>query len=179
MSKVFGIGLGRTGTRSLAHAMAELGYSVKHSPKYVDELKQYDFINDIFVAARYKFLDYYFEDAKFILTVRSLESWMNSSRRHGEGRGGQQTGKGVRRIPLRRAENRYLVYGICHYEEELFRRVFVEFNDEVLNYFRGREEKLLVLNICEGEGWGKLCNFLDRPIPKNDFPHRNKGVLDE
>ena len=64
--RCFGIGLGRTGTRSLCKAMSILGYKTKHGIKYVDEVKQYNFANDIFVAARYKFLDYMFPNAKFI-----------------------------------------------------------------------------------------------------------------
>jgi hypothetical protein len=33
--------------------------------------------------------------------------------------------------------------------------------------------KLLELAICEGEGWEKLCPFLDVPVPAVPFPVKN------
>ncbi|MEO0808082.1 MAG: sulfotransferase, partial [Cyanobacteria bacterium J06643_4] len=42
-------------------------------------------------------------------------------------------------------------------------------------YFSGRSNDLLTLNICEGETcttppWHQLCQFLDKPLPKQTFP---------
>jgi hypothetical protein len=29
------------------------------------------------------------------------------------------------------------------------------------------------MNICDGEGWEKLCSFLNKPIPDVPFPKEN------
>ena len=35
----------------------------------------------------------------------------------------------------------------------------------------------LNMNICDnGDGWEKLCKFLDKEIPDVDFPHKNKSI---
>jgi hypothetical protein len=42
---------------------------------------------------------------------------------------------------------------------------------DVQEYFKDRPADLLVMNICAGEGWEKLCPFLNRDaIPSRDFP---------
>jgi hypothetical protein len=47
----------------------------------------------------------------------------------------------------------------------------------VKEYFRDRPDDLLVMNICAGEGWEKLCPFLGLAIPKVKFPHEFKTPL--
>ena len=33
------------------------------------------------------------------------------------------------------------------------------------------------MNICDnGDGWEKLCKFLDKEVPNADFPHNNKTI---
>jgi hypothetical protein len=36
-------------------------------------------------------------------------------------------------------------------------------------------ERLLVIDVCAGEGWGKLCPFLGRPAPRHLFPWENRS----
>jgi len=171
--KIFGIGLGRTGTKSIAAAMWYLGYKVKHGGQ-LNEIWKYDFVNDIAVSVRYKFLDYCYPGSKFILTIRDVDSWIASSTRHAKGRGGQVTETGIN-IPLDRAEHRWLAYGITYYDEEIFRVKFKQHNDSVLEYFKNRKNDLLVHDLCGGDEWEKLCEFLGKDIPKTPFPHRNKS----
>ena len=35
-------------------------------------------------------------------------------------------------------------------------------------------EDLLIIDITKGEGWEKLCLFLNKEIPNTEFPHRHK-----
>ena len=44
--------------------------------------------------------------------------------------------------------------------------------ENVLFYFSKREKDLLVLDICGGEGWEKLCKFLHVPVPNKKFPKK-------
>ena len=44
---------------------------------------------------------------------------------------------------------------------------------DVLSYFRDRSDDILILDIISGDGWEKLCPFLDRDIPDVPFPKTN------
>jgi hypothetical protein len=55
--------------------------------------------------------------------------------------------------------------------------VYRRHNKDVLNYFKQREQDLLVLDFSKGDGWEKLCNFLHKEIPNVPFPHANKRVV--
>lgn len=179
--KIFGIGLGRTGSRSLATAMHKLGYRSKHSPKHLSDIWKFDFLNDIRISCRYKFLDFCFPEARFILTVREIDSWIESNRRWSRGKGGEIE-DGKVNINLKKAESRFGVYGITYFDEGAFRKAYFEFNRRVLEHFEGREDgKLLIMNICGGDGWEKLCKFLGCPVPNIPFPltHQSKKVDDE
>jgi hypothetical protein len=48
-------------------------------------------------------------------------------------------------------------------------------NKEIIDYFKFDNTKLLVMDIIKGDGWEKLCKFLDKPIPNRPFPHKNIG----
>ena len=44
---------------------------------------------------------------------------------------------------------------------------------EINTYFKNRPNDLLVMNICEGDGWEMLCPFLGTDIPDVPFPKLN------
>ena len=170
--KYFGIGLTRTGSKSLAIAMSMLGHTVKHNPEFYD-IKDFQFTNDIVITTRYKFLDHYYPEAKFILTVRDVDLWLESCRAHIR-RGTYKDG--VININLRRAEHRFLMFGICHFDKTQFRGTYWSFMEDIENHFWGREDKLLTMDICADDGWEKLCPFVGRPIPSIPFPHRHSRM---
>jgi hypothetical protein len=59
-------------------------------------------------------------------------------------------------------------------EEKL--RIYDEHNNGVLEYFKDRPNDLLVLCWERGDGWEKLCKFLDVPVPAGQpIPHSNRG----
>jgi hypothetical protein len=177
IQKIFGIGLGRTGGTSLSKAMSMLGYKCKHAPAYIDEITKYEFISDIFIAARYEFLDYAFPKARFIMTVRDIESWIKSCSKYKDPSkpNGILNEWGIQGTTLRSAENRFRLFGISYYDEKVFRYVHSDYYYRVLTHFRNRHDKLLVLNICNGEGWKELCSFLGKEVPDVAFPHKNKA----
>ncbi len=164
--KVFGIGLGKTGTTSLAIAMSLLGFRAKHAPRNLDEIAGCDFANDISVAWRFRFLDFVYPDAKFVLTVRDVPSWLSSCSSYARRR--EQAG------PLRRLEHRFMCYGRTDFDEGAFTAAFQRHTEAVTEHFRGRRDKLLVMNICSGDGWETLCPFLGLTVLQSAFPHENK-----
>ena len=48
-------------------------------------------------------------------------------------------------------------------------------NEAVKEYFKDRPDDLLVLDVCAGDGWEKLCPFLEKAVPDKPFPHKGKG----
>lgn len=57
--------------------------------------------------------------------------------------------------------------------EDIYIARYERHNREVMEYFKDRSEQLLVLNITAGEGWTKLCPFLNEQIPSISFPCAN------
>jgi hypothetical protein len=56
------------------------------------------------------------------------------------------------------------------FDAEKLARRRVEHEREVEAFFADAPQRLLVLDICAGEGWEKLCPFLGRPVPRQPFP---------
>ena len=167
--KIFGLGLSKTGTMSLTRALARLGYKAKHYPsieRIVSEAERYDALTDSPVSIFMEALDRLYPQAKFILTVRDEELWLESCRRHWLGR--KPTTPGWRRV-------RQAIYGQEDFDGDSFRRVQKEHTARVRRYFDGRPDDLLILDICGGEGYELLCPFLGLPVLDEPFPHENRG----
>jgi hypothetical protein len=45
----------------------------------------------------------------------------------------------------------------------------------VIDYFADKPDKLLVICWENKDGWNKLCDFLNKSVPKVPFPHLNKS----
>ena len=177
--KVFGIGLSKTGTTSLFAAFHMLGYragTYRHmkrkglskwfkgdfSHDYIDD---FDAITDLPIGAFYPSLDNKYPGSKFILTTRKKADWLNSCKRFFalQKRNLEKAGSFYNQTQLS-------TYGIASFDEAQFSHIYDCHEDNVRNYFRGRDNDLLVISITEGDGWEKLCPFLEKPIPDCDFP---------
>lgn len=189
--RVFGIGLSRTGTRSLTAALHVLGVDTIHYPIDDDTfralasgrldfrvLEAFDGITDITVAPYYAQLEQRYPEAKFVLTVRDEESWLRSCESHWAGRDAfapAHTPASATHMEVRRFL-RAATYGTYEFEPERFRYVYRKHVADVRRYFADKPGKLLELDIVGGEGWEKLAPFLGRPIPDQPFPHKG-GAL--
>jgi hypothetical protein len=50
-------------------------------------------------------------------------------------------------------------------------------HDSNINLLFKNNINYLNMNICDnGDGWEKLCKFLDKEVPNADFPHNNKTI---
>lgn len=172
MNKVFGIGLSKTGTKTLAQALLILGYKVFHSPNAWD-IYTYDGGTDTSVAVRYQELDKLFPDSKFILTVRNLEGWLKSFEKHSSKLNFADMPKHLR---FEYEWLRVKLYGSIKFEPTLYAQGYAKHVQEVKAYFKTRPASLLILDICGGEKWDKLCPFLGKPVTNMPFPHENKTV---
>jgi Sulfotransferase domain len=176
--KVFGIGLGRTGTMSLVSALNLLGVRSIHYPsddqtlrelkaaRYrLSVLEHYDGAADISIAPYYAELDRAYPGSKFILTVRDKENWLDSIEGHFSN---------VNNFDYEFARFVHTVtYGCDVFHRERFAHAFDCHTRNVSTYFAERPVDLLVLDICKGDGWEALCSFLGRalPCPLPAFPH--------
>ncbi|MBN1689046.1 MAG: hypothetical protein JW893_08105 [Candidatus Omnitrophica bacterium] len=185
--KIFGIGLSRTGTRSLRAALEMLGYKAVHYTTTVKLLSytgsgleinydisdQFDALVDTPVTRIYPELDRRYPNSKFILTVREMKGWLRSCQYSQLYQVSSKEELEMRlRRPSRYDQLHLDLYDSIYFDEKKFRRAYEEHIKNVFQYFKGREQDLLVMNVCGGEGWEKLCPFLNCEIPRRLFPIR-------
>ena len=167
--KVFGIGLSRTGTTTLADALAILGYQSKHFPTQEQHFFFYEALTDTPVTIRFKELYETYPGSKFVYTVREIGGWLDSCRRFFTHRKGKDYGNAINRR----------LYGTAGFDEGLFRAAYARHDAEVRGYFGGRSADLLTVDLCDGiSGWEPLCRFLGKPVPDDPFPWANKFAID-
>ena len=58
--------------------------------------------------------------------------------------------------------------------ESRFQYVYDLHTRNVSDFFRSRPADLLVIDICGGEGWEKLCPFIGKATPSVSFPFANR-----
>lgn len=186
--RVFGIGLPRTGTVSLTGALNRLGFRVLHYPhdaRTFDELKRgigrlsvlddYDGITDIPTIPIYRELARVFPRSRFILTMRDEAEWLSSVREHWRrypSHAEDETGDPDYAF---RRWTRQAALGVTEFDAAALGARRMEHLREVEDYFRAEPERLLVLNLCGGEGWERLCPFLGKAVPRKDFPWQHQA----
>lgn len=177
MDKIICVGMSKTGTTTIDKCFEILGYKnlhwgqratmtyVESGPEALREeyLDRYEAFSDYPWNLMYEYFDKNY-NCKFIMTTRSdSERWFQSFKNHIKTIGHFRTGR--------------LVYGFE--DPECDRQKMLNFywrhNGRVREYFKGRDN---FIEMCweNGDGWEKLCKFLDRPIPVSEFPHENKGI---
>jgi hypothetical protein len=168
-SHCWGIGLGRTGTHTFCEALRLLGYDrVKYNPQF-DELRDLNGGADNGVTIFYKYLDYKFPGSRFVLTMRDLDSWLESIQYINN-----------RNSPVNREDDtiimrRMTMYETVTFDREKYTSAYHRHHADVERYFEGRDD-LLRMNIMEGDGWDKLCPFLGIELPVAAFPHLHKRI---
>jgi hypothetical protein len=194
LQKIFGIGLNKTGTKSLTAACEQLGFRTLHSAcrigdalqqnlrqhrRPLESLEDYDayfdmgfWVREIPYSDLLQRLDESYPGSKFIFHTRGVDSWIQSLREHNDR---YNTRSVVRRLLTGRKPRRTGV------EWEIAARRRHEHCEEVARgYFRQRSGALLIFDVTSGDGWERLCRFLGMPIPVGadgqpiPFPYRGK-----
>ena len=201
--KIFCIGLNKTGTTSLEVAFKELGFVVgnqRQGELLLDDWIKYDYDRiyklcktaQVFQDApfsypyTYQYLDKRFPNSKFILTIRdNPEQWYNSlirfhSKMWADGK----------RIPTKEdlMQADYIHKGRPWltnralfktpeddpYNKGLLLKYYESHVGNVIEYFKYKPNKLLVINISKKNSYIKMCNFLNKKPSRNEFPWENK-----
>ena len=151
--ELFCPGLPKTGCASLRAALIRLGYRVhRHElestlqPCSVPEPpKGYNVIMGSSYAIHASGIIQGY-DCKVILTMRNSNTWRWSVEKQ-----------------LQDIANVNTHQLVAKYER---------FNEYVVMLCKAYNRPLLQLDVCRGEGWAELCEFLDKPVPKGmAFPH--------
>jgi Sulfotransferase domain len=179
--KIFGVGLSKTGTTSLHHALRILGLkSIHFAPERLNDIldgsnvnpdfRRYDDVDAITdepAAYFYEELFAAYPESKFILTVRNEDAWWRSISSHFNKESNWEINK----------FGKQYIYGSARASEFLFRKKYRQHNADVIARIPG--DRLLMMDITAGDGWEKLCPFLNIKIPEVSFPYVNKRILNE
>ena len=167
--KVFGIGLSRTGAQTLNDSLEVLGYR-SHFVLVHDDLDallpEFDAFTHLPLVEKYAELDERFPNSKFILTVRERESWLQSC--------DYRISQSAPNAAPASFELLERIYGTKTFDRAKFSAAYDRHYDEVNLHFQGRDN-LLILDLCGGEGFEKLCPFLEKDIPQDSFPYSKKN----
>ena len=182
MSKTFGIGWPKTGTKTLGECFKILGFNHESIRlDLVEDLHNGD-LSRIFDIARekdtfedwpwiilYREMDRQFPGSKFILTHRDPDRQLHSYQNM------------LKTLDLPKDEwnaMRRTLYGLPfpNVNAEQMQARYLQHNQDVRHYFKDRPGDLLEINWEAGDGWDVLCDFLGLPTPDVALPHANKGV---
>ncbi len=143
-TKIFGIGLSRTGTKSLHHTFEMLGLESQHflgpavSEDLWEKISELDCASDTPIPSIYRLLDTKYPEAKFILTVRPLEEWLGSMEwmfKHG---------KVLWNYGNRIDDYHRSFYGTHKFHTRTLTDFYHKFHEGVFEYFDGDERFLSI-----------------------------------
>jgi len=177
--RVFGIGLNKTGTSSFHAAVQLLGFESLHwggpsirkqveasldagEPLLTNLDPAFDAFSDIAALSKnFALLDAQYPGSRFVLTVRPVDDWIDSRRRHVE--------TNVRRKEAGEYDGTFLAV-----DEPAWRREWDEHIDAARGYFTGRSE-YLELDLAAAAGWEPLCSLLGVSVPAEPYPWANRN----
>jgi hypothetical protein len=184
--KIFGIGLSRTGTTSLATALGMLGFATLHwfNPLTCelisdDDLYLFDAFTDTPVCANFEKYYYMLPTAKFIYTKRPVDEWKKSVVGHFKrltGAADFQTYKDAIERPdwlpfgtAFRGLHQALYFSHADYES-----AYRAHDERVRHFFADKPNaRFLEFDLFAGHGWYELCAFTGRPVPSVPYPLQN------
>jgi hypothetical protein len=182
-TRIFGIGMHKTGTTSLHEAFKILGYESAHwwsahwaraiwtemkTDGRSPTLEKHYAVCDLPITLLYKDLDKAYPGSKFVLTTRSEAKWLASVKAHWD-RNTNVFREAWDHDPFSHRVHREL-YGTKNPTDDVFIERFRRHNTEVQEYFKDRPRDLLVMDIDQKPGWKPLCEFLDVPVPGMPYP---------
>jgi hypothetical protein len=125
---------------------------------------RYDAFSDILaLSTNFALLDAQYPGGRFVLTVRPVDDWIDSRRRHVE--------TNIRRKDAGEYAGTFLVV-----DEPGWRAEWEGHLRAVRRYFTGRPD-YLELDLATTAGWGPLCSLLDVPVPSEPYPWANRDSV--
>lgn len=186
MPKIFGIGLSRTGTTSLAAALSAIGFNTLHwfNPLTCelisdDDLHLFDAFTDTPVCANFERYYYTFPHSKFIYTTRPLEEWKRSVIGHFK----RLTGfSDFHEFKTAISRSDMLPYGTAfssvhhslYFNHADYESAYHAHDRRVRRFFQDKpRNRFLEFDLFGGHGWQELCAFTGRSVPSMSYPREN------
>ncbi len=182
-NKVFCVGLPKTGTSTLGKCFKELGYKHKSFDSSLtvrvrrgdldsafSEARRYEAFEDWPWFLIYENLAERFPHAKFILTYRkSAEAYAHSLWRFRKRKGVYEDDFQEPwwwREVVQSSPKRWDIDELCNY--------YIKHNRKVEEFFSKSPNNFISVCWENGDGWSKICQFLDKKVPDKKFPHLNR-----
>ncbi len=203
-SKIFCIGLNKTGTTTIEQVFRDLDFSVgvqRIAEFLVDDWAKRDFkklitycntakaFQDVPFSLPYTYvvLDQYFPNSKFVLSIRnSPEEWYNSitkfhSKKWSPNNNCPPTIEDLKQARYIYTGRPYIMNRLYYttpesdpYNKDYFLAYYNRHIQEVKDYFRHQPEKLCIVNVSVEEDYFRLCEFLGKNPKTDGFPWLNK-----
>jgi predicted Zn-dependent protease len=185
--KVFGVGLSKTGTTSLAAALRALGFETLDWANPLtcelfsdDDLRLFDAFTDSPICVRFEQLYELFPNAKFVYTTRAIESWERSITDHffrfnrfADFEEAKAAIEKPEALPQGRAHA--AVLRSLYFRHTGFADAFRVYDRCVREFFSDKPtHRFLELDLFAGQGWPQLCSFLGCEPRSKPFPWVNR-----
>ncbi|TWX51711.1 sulfotransferase [Colwellia hornerae] len=162
-TKIFIIGLPRTGTTSICAAMLELGYTVAHTAYTQTTFDNAQVIADTPIFVDFKRLDSFYPDSKFIYLTREPQKWLPSIKQLLQRMYINVTRDdgGFNTIIKRCYQRTFSPFTLDNIADDDFLALcYQRHSNEVGQYFIGRQQDLLTIDISQSASYQKLLSFL-------------------
>lgn len=179
--KVFGLGLSKTGTKSLGAALTMLGFrnksydselltawSTGNKMRLFEVIGRYDSFEDWpFPLAFREIMDRFGDSSRYVLTVRKEPKiWLESLKTH------------ALRSPPKNRRFRQMAYGHDYPQgaEEEHLSYYERHNAEVRLEIKRRNLSHVFAELCweRGDGWPQICRLIESEPPNRPFPYANR-----
>ena len=177
-TKIFIIGLPRTGTTSVCHAFLQLGFSCAHTAYTQKTFVNAQVLADTPIFNDYQQLDKLYPNAKFIYLERASDKWLPSIRQLLQ----------RMQVNLTRADggfnphikrcylNTFGDFTSNDLENDAYlQRCYEQHKDTAQQYFANRPADLLSIDIANANSFALLCRFLQIQTALTQFEKMNMG----
>lgn len=160
MIKYIGIGLPKSGTRSLREAFDILGYKTGKGYISTKKIDRFEFVNDGLTSIYYPKYFRHFPSVRLVYTLRDYDKWLNSSSKAFSAK--------------RETITRKKIFGAYKFDEQLWKEAYLK-SLSALDHFRALyPDDVLVIDIDDDDKWNKICSFTGDKVPDIEFPWRGR-----
>ncbi len=179
--KIFIIGLPRTSTTSVCLATLDLGFKTAHTAYTQQTMQQAQVIADTPIFCDYQQLDVQYPKAKYIYLTRKPELWLPSIKQLLQRmyKNLQRTDGGFNPVLKRCYNTIFAPLTIDNINKDDFLlNCYQRHFQAAKDYFRGREQDLLIIDVSQPNSYCALVEFLvikpDKAVQQG-FEHINIG----
>ncbi|MPY21334.1 sulfotransferase family protein [Shewanella psychropiezotolerans] len=178
--KVFIIGLPRTATTSVCVATLSLGFKTAHTAYTQRAMDEAQIIADTPIFCDYQQLDKVYPNAKFVYLTRESDKWLPSIRQllARMFTNLQRSDGGFNPILKRCYNEVFEPLTLDNIAKDSFLlECYQRHYQGALDYFNGREQDLLIIDVADAGNFQRLANFLSITdiAPSQNFEHINIG----